>query len=181
MRYVFIDCGFYVGCAIRWFQNTDEGKAHDWDIHAFEVCLLQEHMDKFEDVTFHKNAVWTYDGEIDFYSSGRRHGQANGLFSNPRGRETRRGEKTRTAKCIDFSKWLRDNFSDEDYIVIKMDIESAEYEVLEKMMTEGTLEMIDELYIEWHHREGIEPEYISDIKSRVSEQVPWKSKTFHRR
>jgi hypothetical protein len=44
-----------------------------------------------------------------------------------------------------------DSFSKEDYIVLKVDIEGAEYEVLEKMFEDGSIEYIDELYIEWHY------------------------------
>jgi len=33
---------------------------------------------------------------------------------------------------IDFSHWLSANFSIRDYMIVKMDIEGAEYEVLER-------------------------------------------------
>jgi len=181
MKYVFIDCGFYVGRAIQWFLKTEAGQAHNWDVHAFEVCLHQEHMDKFESVTFHKEAVWICDGEMDFYSSGRRRGQANGLFSNPRGRGSKKGEKIRKAKCVDFSKWLNDNFSSDDHIVIKMDIEGAEYEVLQKMINDKTIGMINKLYVEWHLREDLDlEEFIGPFKTKLKKYIAYDNKSFNR-
>lgn len=52
--------------------------------------------------------------------------------------------------AIDFSQWIRTNFSADDYIIVKMDIEGAEYPVLEKMATDGTLAMVDEFVVEFH-------------------------------
>ena len=56
-----------------------------------------------------------------------------------------------------------DNFSKDDYIVIKMDIEGAEYKVLPKMIEDGSIEYINSAYIEWH--DWFLPEY----KSKTSE------------
>jgi FkbM family methyltransferase len=53
-------------------------------------------------------------------------------------------------ESIDISKWILNNFCKSDYIVMKMDIEGSEYEVLPKMIEDGSIEYIDVLYIEWH-------------------------------
>jgi FkbM family methyltransferase len=63
-------------------------------------------------------------------------------------------------ECIDFSKWIKDNFSKEDYIFLKMDIEGSEYKILPKMINDGTISYIDALVIEWH--DWIMPEFKSD-------------------
>jgi FkbM family methyltransferase len=38
-----------------------------------------------------------------------------------------------TVNCLDFSKFIADNFTKEDNIIVKMDIEGSEYDVLEKI------------------------------------------------
>lgn len=63
--------------------------------------------------------------------------------------EFREKDKIR-AKCIDLSLWLKNNFSDEDEIIMKVDIEGAEYFVLEKLINEGIPKNIKEMNIEWH-------------------------------
>jgi FkbM family methyltransferase len=63
-------------------------------------------------------------------------------------------------ECIDFSQWIKNNFSKEDYIFIKMDIEGSEYKILPKMIDEGTINYVDALAIEWH--DWIMPDFRED-------------------
>ena len=53
--------------------------------------------------------------------------------------------------AVDFSAWLRRTVSPGDRVVVKMDIEGAEYPVLAKLVDEGTINLISVLYIEWHY------------------------------
>jgi len=52
---------------------------------------------------------------------------------------------------VDFGQWLKKNFSKDDFVFVKFDIEGAEYDVLDKMLKDGTIEMIDRLYVEFHN------------------------------
>lgn len=58
----------------------------------------------------------------------------------------------REVSCFDFSLFLKENFSKEDNIIVKMDIEGSEYDVLEKMIADGTMEYINHISVEWHSR-----------------------------
>jgi len=63
----------------------------------------------------------------------------------------RRGNlQPKQIRAIDFSAWLSRKFDDQDLIVIKMDIEGAEYSVLEKMLLDGTLSKVAVLIVEFH-------------------------------
>ena len=53
-------------------------------------------------------------------------------------------------ESIDLSQWIIDNFDKEDYIILKMDIEGAEYTVLPKLIEDGTASYINRSFIEWH-------------------------------
>lgn len=53
-------------------------------------------------------------------------------------------------EAFDFSKWVNENFSDEHFIILKMDIEGSEYKVLPKMIAENSISKIKKLVIEWH-------------------------------
>jgi FkbM family methyltransferase len=63
-------------------------------------------------------------------------------------------------ECIDFSQWIKNNFSKEDYIFVKMDIEGSEYKILPKMIDDGSINYINDLAIEWH--DWIMPEFRED-------------------
>jgi len=54
-------------------------------------------------------------------------------------------------EAIDFSRFIIDNFNQNDYIVLKMDIEGSEYKVLPKMIEDGSISYINNLIIEWHN------------------------------
>lgn len=52
--------------------------------------------------------------------------------------------------CVNFSEFLQNNFSPLDNIIVKLDIEGAEIEVLDKLIEDGTLLYIKTIIIEWH-------------------------------
>ncbi len=53
-------------------------------------------------------------------------------------------------ETIDFSKYIMDTFSKDDYIVLKIDIEGEEYNLLEHMIKTGAISYINKIYCEWH-------------------------------
>ncbi len=58
--------------------------------------------------------------------------------------------ETLEVEAINLSEWIQENFSEDDYIFLKMDIEGSEYKVLPKMIEDGTVKYINNLIIEWH-------------------------------
>ena len=60
-------------------------------------------------------------------------------------------------ESIDLSKWIMNNFSKEDFIVLKMDIEGAEYKIIPKMFEDGSVNFINYAFIEWH--DWVMPEF----------------------
>ena len=53
--------------------------------------------------------------------------------------------------CIDFSQFVIDTFHLSDTIILKMDIEGMEYDLLSKMIQDGSIKYIARIYCEWHH------------------------------
>ena len=53
---------------------------------------------------------------------------------------------------IDLSKWIIENFSKNDYIYVKMDIEGMEFLLIQALIESGALDYIDEMDVEWHGR-----------------------------
>lgn len=54
----------------------------------------------------------------------------------------------------DFVSMLVDNFKEEDYVVVKMDIEGGEFEVLNRLIKERKSDIIDVLALECHPTKG---------------------------
>ena len=104
-------------------------------------------------------AVWIRDEDVDFYVvTVDRYGKdnkstgASTLNAEKDNWNKRVHQETAAEKVqgIDFSKWVTESFKVEDEIILKMDIEGSEYEVLEKMIGDGSIFYINELWIEFH-------------------------------
>lgn len=76
--------------------------------------------------------------------------------------------ETGKVEAIDFSKWVLENFTEEDFIILKMDIEGSEYKVLPKMIEDGSIKFINNLIIEWHNWQF--PQY-NDLTRSLSTEI----------
>lgn len=54
--------------------------------------------------------------------------------------------------CVDLSRILAEEIGPDDYVVMKLDIEGAEYRVLRGLIRGGMSSKIDRLYVEFHER-----------------------------
>ena len=120
----------------------------DFEIHCFETSV---EFSKFFDglnVTLHKTAVWIYDGVIEFYTA---EDSYSGTLYKDKTTGKIKFDDTVEVDCIDLSNWIKSNFKLEDYIILKLNIEGAEYSILEKMIKDCSIEYINELYCQFHH------------------------------
>ena len=146
-RKIFIDCGFYGGGSISTFKSTPEYSG-DFIYYAFDPAMnVEKSKSQFPHVNLFKKAIWISDGTISFYTSSRKGGRANGLYHNPKAS----CENTCQSECLDFSSWIKNNFTKDDYIIVKMDVEGAEYEVIPKMIKDMSIDLVNIIYLEWHN------------------------------
>jgi hypothetical protein len=52
--------------------------------------------------------------------------------------------------ALNFSEYLARNFLPEDTVIVRCDIEGAEYEVLKSLIVTGTARLVDYIDVEWH-------------------------------
>tara|TARA_R110002110_G_scaffold132910_2_gene314913 strand:+ start:1966 stop:2520 length:555 start_codon:yes stop_codon:yes gene_type:complete len=153
MRKVFIDCGANNGCSVRMFQGVYD-KDETYEVFCFEPNPVFDEWFGDLNVTLIKKAVWTKDQTLTFYQiENRRDGKESGASTlnetKARGHKNVKVHELKV-EAIDFSTWIVDNFSPDDEIILKMDIEGSEYEVLSKMIDDETINYINKLYIEFH-------------------------------
>ena len=147
---IFIDGGAYDGESVKFFKKrfTDWG---EYDIYSFECNPIFEKDYQEDNINFIKNAIWIEDTNMNFYRCSDKDYQWGSSLLVDKTSGALDKENPTIVEAIDFSKWLIDNFSEDDYIVLKLDIEGAEYKVLDKMITDGSIKYIDELHGEWHY------------------------------
>lgn len=96
-------------------------------------------------IEFIKKAVWIKNTKIDFYNWGSGRHYSNTICS-----DKGKGRETYEVDAIDFDEWLKENVNKEDYVFCDMDIECSEYEIIPHLIKNNSLELIDDLAIEWH-------------------------------
>jgi FkbM family methyltransferase len=167
MTNVFLDLGTHYGQGLEHFMrqfNMDQ----TWTIHTFEanpitygIYKTQYHQ-KTPWVEAHNEAVTVYDGVIELNietppGEGDT-GQGTSIVDMDKwapwdGTLRPNFQKVVEVRCIDLSRFIRENFSPSDNIIIKMDIEGAEYDILDKMIENNTLkEYVNFIAVEWHSR-----------------------------
>jgi FkbM family methyltransferase len=166
MRKVFIDGGANMGQSIEAFCNHYP-HAEEFEIHSFEPSnshfdivkplnrVAEEYRNKVKGIEIHNKAIWIHDGTIDFYDAGTESSSIlyrTGMIKNPT-------VTKREVDCVDMGNWIKNSFTKEDHIVLKLDIEGAEYDVIPKMFEDGALEYIDRFFCEIH---GIKCHYTFD-------------------
>jgi len=156
-REVFIDCGSNT-CTV--LEDRIQ-KRLDTEFFCFEpqaelVGYADEIIRRYPDIPIHffNKAIWIADGTATLYLATNWGPNYKGGSTLLRGHVKNAAEvdyaRPVTVECLDFSQWIKNNFSKRDRLVLKMDVEGAEYPVLEKMITDGSIDYIDELIIEFH-------------------------------
>ena len=148
-RRLFLDCGGFNGCSIRKFLKETK-ESSEFDLITFEPNpIFHTCYSSFGNShTLIPAAVWIKDGEVEFYLDEIDGDGSSVLIDKQSGSLNK--QNPLSVPCIDLSSWLKENIRPGDEVYLKMDIEGAEYEVLEKMFSDGTINIIKELYVEWH-------------------------------
>lgn len=148
-RKIFIDCGAHTGNNIKLFLKS-EFYSDEYEIYAFECNPnLVKKFNKFDDTVNFKliqKAVWVEDGKMNFYLGS---ALSSTLLSNKKTGGINEN-KFVEVESIDLDQWIKNSFSKDDYIILLMDIEGAEYDVINKMKIGGSLDYINQFYLEFH-------------------------------
>lgn len=152
---IFIDCGGYDGCSAIKFSINNPG----FDIVTFEPNpTLWPYYDGLP-TRLIKKAAYTYDGEISFTIDDVDE-DGSSLIQGKRidftGRKKNSEFQKIKAECMDLAAFIDECSAKYDKIVLKLDVEGAEYDILERIMRRGVARKVSKLYCEFHwHKCGI--------------------------
>ena len=185
MKKILLDCGSHFGKGLR--KQIEINKIDSsWKIYAWEAnpytyqLFLDNPRFKHLDLTAYQAAVSKEYGIIKFNiqmssnkdGSPAKSGTGSSIVSLDEWRPA--GSKPFIEEVeipkINLSDWMFKNLSEEDYVILKMDIEGAEYDTLEQIILDGHLKFIDKLYIEWHSTMFSEPEKYKLREDKIIEE-----------
>lgn len=153
MKYIFIDLGAYNGDSIEYFMSgkVDLPVQPDrFDIYAFEpnpeYCAKVKKL-KYDNIKLiSQKAAWIEDGKTTF---------AKDITENPMGSTLMKSKvdlwnnsEHIEVETFDFTEWIKQ--FENDFVIVKMDIEGAEFPILNKMIIDGTDIIMQELWVEMH-------------------------------
>jgi len=170
-KFFFIDCGSNIGDTIELFLQKYKN-AKKYQIIAFEPNKdLAKYYKRFTNVVLYQKAVWIADETKKFYvGTKNQHSTNSRLDDFYYGRKkTKYKTEPEIVECIDFSQYIKSNFNLKDNIILKMDIEGAEYFVLTKMITDNTISYINEIYIEFHETQNTQSFDKNKILKKIQE------------
>jgi len=154
MKYIYIDGGARVGESVGIILDK-RIELLNCDSYMFEcnpshINTLNELKEKNKNYNFiiKEEALWCENCYKDFYISTDIWGDL-GCTLKPEKNESLDRDNPIKVKCIDFSEFLL-GFDDDSYIIVKLDVEGAEYEILEHLINTNIITKINELYVEFH-------------------------------
>lgn len=169
-RKIFIDLGVMDGRSINHFRQHHP-EAQEFKIFGFE-CNPENILNlKVVDYTLIDKAAWTYDGAVRFYTGA----PAGSSLISSKISAGISPDVYIDAPCVDFAKWMRENLNEDDYIIIKANIEGAEYGLIEHLHEQALIGWVDKWFMCWHwHKIGMTKEEHDRIEAMIPKWLDWK-------
>jgi len=162
-KFTIVDCGFNQGIvASKLLEKLPEfslvGFEIQQDIQHFVDDVKTKFPDRSVDVIY--SAISDKDGTVEYFEPekwGKNYKGGTTIVENKISMGVDYGTP-KVAPAIDFSKWLRENVAEDEFVFVKMDIEGGEYDVIESLFESGAIDLIDVFAIEWHSNKFPEPQ-----------------------
>lgn len=168
MKKIFIDCGSHFYQGFKQIAQQDNINS-SWDCYSFEAnpitfkksensrALLEN---SFNVKCFCK-AVSTHNQKIKINAAADDDtftNQGSNILDNPPSKDIVWGgifiydQQEILTECFSLSDFLKTNVREDDYCLIKMDIEGSEFQVLDDIIDKETYKYISKIYVEFHER-----------------------------
>ncbi len=198
-RKVYVDLG--ANCGNTYYKHRQEhpDDADEWEVYLWEPSpqmhkfYLDDLQKEYPDVNIIPHAAGIKDGELElFVHRGQEHVTDKSEFlnggrctaeslTNPSGGTTiykdigRAGESV-AVKVVNFPNWLKDlNIRSEDSFIFKIDIEGAEYDILDQLLSDDNSNEIcttDLMKIEFHPKTARKSSQLDSSYETFGDEFP---------
>ena len=156
-KYLFIDCGANIGQGFNFFKNYFDPKVFDYIlIEPNPNCI--EHLKKLtnDKVMLIEKGVWSSEKNLKLYGISKKEDKyflgASLIKDYKDNKLVENEENLPHIQTICLSNLIKDKKKEYDTIIVKMDIESSEYEVLPQLLKDNTIDLIDHIFVEFHSK-----------------------------
>ena len=183
--------------AIEAFSSTLYDKTIPWIVHAFEpnpryndqlheTCKQLLATKKTASCRLHLGtAMFIKDGNMTFYSDQENGNTGDaGASLKSSSRSIKPSHASYSVHVVDVVTFFtRMHIRRSDFVVLKLDVEGAEFEIVRRILLHGLMDYIDKIAVEWHHtnvwvfgpKEDDSPERkkISEEYAKMYEHLKW--------
>lgn len=173
MHKIFLDIGAHTGQSVHQFYKEIRD-ASSWDIFCFEPIqfkALKQNTRKYKNVTCYEGVVGTQNKAVNIFPVPHGGQGATVVFGKLSGDVQYNLPKL--VSCFDFVTWFDNSIRDEDFVIVKMNIEGGEYPLMSRLPE--ILSKIACIHIKLHHtkfeaekRQGLISTY-EDFKSKLGQ------------
>jgi FkbM family methyltransferase len=160
---IFIDCGFNDGRILEAFlKELPSFKFYGFEVNEeyFKERALKLQQRYPNIMNLHFKAVTNHGGSEKYFIAGKKNGRYQGLDTTilpDFHQESITDPASHEIPSIDFSCWLEETIAKhttpdgiKPFVAVKMDIEGAEYAVLEELVRNRTILLVNDLLVEFH-------------------------------
>lgn len=154
MKKILLDCGSHKGESVKKFKKLLP------DFNEYQIYMFEPNSNLFKIIsadpelyacTKFQKAVSDKNETVKFYGGTVVTDNCGAtILVDKKNYDAYKDDDYELVECVDISKFIKDNFSIDDHIILKLDIEGAEYQVIEKLLNDNTFSYIKKLYMEWH-------------------------------
>lgn len=150
-RYVYIDIGArsYSSSIGSWFKKQYPKQNHTFEIYAIEAdkAFHKEYLSK-KDVNLIPFAAWIRNESISFEVN---HEKGDKGMGRIREGGVPLEKDVEVIRGFDLAEWVKSSVMEEDFVVMKMDVEGSEFELIPRLVESGAICLVDELFLECHY------------------------------
>ena len=178
-KVLFLDLGANIGQGYSWFSKFFKGENIDFELfepNPYCYKKLKNNLKiKKQAVTIHNLGVSTKSGKVKFYGlqeEGDIYSLSGSILKNHNSiHYESKEENAIEIKTIDLGEYIIEKSKTYEKLIIKMDIEGAEVDILEKLISTEIVNLIDILYVEFHSQYQVKSKYSRLIRVREKQII----------
>lgn len=174
MKKIILDCGSHLGESVRKFRNISPNDECDFYMFEPNTYLFNRFNSdpEFDNCKKYNKAISNKNDLVKLWGcTYNKNSVGSTLEKSKANWDNIKENDFIEIESIDISDFIKNNFSKDDYIILKLDIEGAEYDAIEKLLETNIINYIDELYCEFH-TQWLAPEFVqreNNIRKKLEE------------